>query len=158
MFAILYGNVLIHGNAETLTALFSSFLILDSRGCYDLLVSNESLAMSISDSKAAIDLLYVQHGIRDGSKCYVTWVPSDLNLANPLTKATTDAYREMKLFHTNKSWIVKFNAEFISARKMQRLRTQKRKEEEKQGLHFADMPDMWMEDAWLNVFATSFLR
>ncbi|CAK9056929.1 unnamed protein product [Durusdinium trenchii] len=141
MFAILYGHTLRLGKADTLTSMFTSLLIMDSRGCYDLLVSNESLAMSMSDSKAAIDLLHVQKGIQDGTNCFATWVPSDLNLANSLTKASTDAYREMKLFHTNKSWIVKFNEEFISARKMQRLRTQKKKEEQKQGLHFADMPE-----------------
>ena len=63
-----------------------------------------------------------------------------------------------KLFHTNKSWILKFNEDFISARKAQRLRTQQKKNDVKQGLHFAEMPDFWTEDAWSNVFATSFER
>ena len=120
MFATLYGHTLRLGKADALTSMFTSLLIMDSRGRYDLLVSNESLAMSMSDSKAAIDLLHhVQKGIQDGTNCFVTWVPSDLNLTNSLTKASMDAYREMKLFHTNKSWIVKFNQEFISARKVQ---------------------------------------
>ena len=127
MFAILHGHTLRLGKADTLTSMFTSLLIMNSRGCYDLLVSNESLAMSMSDSKAAIDLLHVQKGIQDDINCFATWVPSDLNLANSLTKPSMDAYREIKLFYTNKSWIVKFNEEFISARKMQRLRTQKKK-------------------------------
>ena len=42
MFAIMYGNTLKHGNAEALASTFTSFLIMDSRGCYDLVVSNES--------------------------------------------------------------------------------------------------------------------
>ena len=74
MFAILSGNTLQHGNAEALASIFTSFLIMDSRGCYDLVVSNESLAMSMSDSKAAIDLPHVQHGVRDGSNSFTSYV------------------------------------------------------------------------------------
>ena len=157
-FALLYGHDLIRGEADKLTALFTSFLIMDSRGCYDLLVGNESLAMSMEDSKAAIDLLHVQHGTSDGSNCFCTWVPSDLNLANSLTKATSDAFREMKLYHTRKSWIIKFNSEFISARKAQRLRVQKAKEEQDQNLHFADFPDQWFDDSWSALFGSPYQR
>jgi len=147
-FAILYGHELKRGQADKLTSLFISLVIMDSRGCFDLLASNESLAMSMGDSRSGIDLLHVQHGTQDGTNSYLTWVPSDLNLANSLTKASNEAYREMRLFNTRKSWVVRFNSEFVSARKAQRLRTQKTKEEKNQNLHLCSVPEDWYDDAW----------
>ena len=72
IFAILNGHTLRPGNADSLTSLFS-LLTMDSRGCYDLLVSNKSLAMSMTDPKARIELFHVQQGIRIGSLQTSIW-------------------------------------------------------------------------------------
>lgn len=125
---------------------------MDSRGCYDALVTNESLGTSIDDARASIDMIAVQQGTAPETLCHPTWVPSDLNLANSLTKCSTEAYRaEMALFHTKKSWIVRFNNEFISARKAQRLRRTKQLAEQKNHLHFCDIPEIW-DDSWALLF------
>ena len=125
---------------------------MDSRGCYDALVTNESLGTSIDDARASIDMIGVQQGTAPETMCHPTWVPSDLNLANSLTKCSVEAYREMALFHSRKAWIVRFNTEFVSARKAQRLRRAKQQEEEKNNLHFCHIPENWDEDSWASLF------
>ena len=97
-----------------------------------------------------LELIYYMFNmeLKMETNSYLTWVPSDLNLANSLTKASNEAYREMRLFNTRKSWVVRFNSEFVSARKAQRLRTQKTKEEKNQNLHLCSVPEDWYDDAW----------
>ena len=58
----------------------------------------------------------------------------------------------MALFHSRKAWIVRFNTEFVSARKAQRLRRAKQQEEEKNNLHFCQIPENWDEDCWASLF------
>ena len=156
--ALLYGHELKRGQADDLTSMFLSLLVTDSRGCYDLLVTNESLGMSTENAKTATDLLSVKHGIRDGSNCYLTWVPGDINLADGLTKVSTESFRTMALYHERKAWVIRFNEEFVSARKQQRLRREQQKAEAASSLHLADMPDTWCEDPWLATFGTSYER
>ena len=150
--SLMYNNKLTRTNAESLAASCLSLLIMDSRGCYDALVTNESLGTSIDDARASIDMIGVQQGTAPETMCHPTWVPSDLNLANSLTKCSVEAYREMALFHSRKAWIVRFNTEFVSARKAQRLRRAKQQEEEKNNLHFCHIPENWDEDSWASLF------
>ncbi|CAE7574883.1 CACNA1B, partial [Symbiodinium sp. CCMP2456] len=72
-----------------------------------------------------VEAMAIQKGIRDDGRCYFTWVPSDLNLADCLTKATAEAFKVAALYHERKAWVVRFNEEFVSARKQQRLRKTK---------------------------------
>ena len=78
----------------------------------------------MSNSKTGVELRSVQHGTRDGSRCYVTWVPSDLNIADALTKVSYEAFKVYSLYNSRKSWVEKFNSDFVSTRKQQRLRQQ----------------------------------
>ena len=75
-------------------------------------------------------------------------MPGDLNLADALTKVSSEAFKVMALYHERKAWIIKFNSEFVSARKQQRLRRLKQQEESKVNLHYADLPEQWLEDEW----------
>ncbi|CAE6971276.1 TY5A [Symbiodinium sp. KB8] len=156
--ALLYGHELCHGQADALTSMFVSLLITDSRGCYDLLASNESLGMAGEDAKTSVDLLSVKHGLRDGTQCYLAWVPGEMNLSDALTKVTAEAFKVMALYHERKSWIIRFEQEFVSARKQQRLRREKQKLEEKCGVHFADLPETWEDDVWTSTFAKAYQR
>ena len=54
-----------------------------------------------------------------------------MNLTDSLTKATYESFKVMALYHTKKSWVVRFNQEFVSARKQQRLRRAKELENSK---------------------------
>lgn len=125
--ALLHGKRLLRGNADELAACVESLLVTDSRGCYDALSNNDSPLLGMSNAKTGVELRSVQNGTREGSQCYITWVPSDLNLSDCVTKVSYEAFRVWALFNSRKSWIVKFNDEFISARKQQKLRQQQGK-------------------------------
>lgn len=129
--AILNGERLVRGCATDLTSMMESLLVMDSRGCFDSITTSESVMLGMANARTGVEMLHVQHGTDDRSRCYPTWVPGDINLADALTKNTYEAYKVMALYHTNKSWIVRFNSEFVSARKQQKLRRQKALEESK---------------------------
>ena len=131
----MYGNQLHRHNADELAASMESLLVMDSRGCYDAITSSDSALLGMNNARTGVEMLHVQRGTRDKMRCYPTWVPSDMNLADGLTKVTPDAFKVMALYHERKSWVVRFNEEFVSARKQQRLRRQKEQEERKQNLH-----------------------
>lgn len=63
---------------------------------------NDSAVLGMQLARTGVEMLHVQKGTHDDSNCHPTWVPSDLNLADSLTKA-------------NKTWVVRFNHEFVSA-------------------------------------------
>ena len=54
-----------------------------------------------------------------------------MNLADNLTKITYESFKTMALYHTKKTWMVRFNREFVSARKTQKLRRAKQLKETK---------------------------
>ena len=62
--------------------MFISLRATDSRGCCDLVATNEFLGMSTESAKTAVDLFSANHGLRNGMNCYFAWVPSDMNLAD----------------------------------------------------------------------------
>ena len=127
VWALLHGENLIRGNADDLASKVTSLLITDSRGCYDALTNSESPLCGMNSAKTGVEIQAVQRGIREGSNCFLTWTPSDMNLSDVMTKVSVEAFRLWALWQTRKTWIVKFNDEFISARKQQRLRKQQGK-------------------------------
>ena len=129
--AIINGEKLTRKNADQLTSMMESLLVMDSRGCYDALTTNDSVMLGMSNARTGVEMLHVQRGTQDESNCYPTWVPGDMNLSDSLTKATYESFKVMALYHTNKTWVVRFNEEFVSARKQQKLRRAKQQEEMK---------------------------
>ena len=124
---LLYGERLLRGNADKLTSCVESLLIMDSRGCFDSLSNSDSPLLGMNNAKTGVELRSVQYGIREGSRCYPTWAPSDMNIADALTKVSYEAFKVWSLWQSRKTWVVRFNSEFVSARKQQKLRQQQGK-------------------------------
>lgn len=125
--SLLYGEELRRGEADRLASLTESLLVMDSRGCYDALSNSDSPLLGMNNAKTGVELMSVQRGIREGTNCHPTWTPSDMNISDCMTKVTTEAFKVWALWQSRKSWIVKFNDEFISARRQQKLRRQQGK-------------------------------
>ena len=141
IFALLYGLKLRRNNSESLAATFLSFLIMDSRGCYDALTNTETPGLSMENARSSVDILGISQGLEEDTNQHPAWVPGDMNLADSLTKNSVEAWKTFMLYLQRKSWVLKFNDSFISARKQQKLRRQKRQQE-----IGADIPEEWLED------------
>ena len=124
IWSLLYGLKLNRRNANDLTSEALSFLIMDSRGCYDALTGTETPGLSMENAKSSVDILQASQGLTPEMNSHPAWVPGDINLADSLTKDSPDARKTMMLYHARKSWILKFDNSFVSARKQQRLRRQ----------------------------------
>ena len=152
MWALLNGLTLKRDNADILAATFLAFLIMDSRGCYDALTGTETPGLSMDNSRSSVDILATSQGLTESSNCHAAWVPGDWNLADSLTKHSTESQKTMMLYHQRKSWILKFNNEFISARKQQKMRRQKAQSMQD------DLPDEWWSDPFARRFGTALER
>ena len=71
---------------------------MDNRGCYDALSNSDSPLLGMNSAKTGIELMAVQRGTRDGSNCYPTWVPSDMNLADCMTKVAAETFKIWTLY------------------------------------------------------------
>lgn len=146
---LLYGCKLLRANADHITSQVESLLITDSRGVYDCLSNSDSPLLGMSNAKSGVELMAVQRGLRSGSNCYITWVPSDLNISDALTKVSYEAFKVYALWLKRRTWVVRFEKEFISARRQQKLRMQQGKAKHV----FMDpvMPDDFIDDGfWPN--------
>lgn len=149
MWSLLYGMKLQRGKAEELTAMIESLLIMDSRGVYDATTMSESSFCGMNNARSGVEAMSIQRGVRPESRCYATWVPGDVNLADALTKNTTEAYKVYQLYLDRQSWCVRFDNEFISARKQQKLRRMKAQQDSKllSAISFHECEDeFWYED------------
>ena len=91
--ALLNGKELTRSNAATLASSMESLLITDSRGLYDAITSSDSPLLGMNNARTGIEATAIQKGLRDDGRCYLTWVPSDMNLADSLTKATRESFK-----------------------------------------------------------------
>ena len=76
----------------------------------------------------------------------MTWVPSDMNLGDALTKVHPDALRVIQLYLDRRTWCVRFADEFVSARQAQRLRKLKGKANEKLNALIHHLPEEDVEE------------
>ena len=152
LWAMMYGNILNRSNADFLTSLVLSFLVMDSRGVYDALTGTETPGLSMENSKSSVDILSTSQGLEEHMNSHPAWVPGNLNLADALTKHSAEAWKTMVMYHAKKSWILKFNDEFVSARKQTKMR--KQKQQECQNV----FPDEWFEDPFEIRFGTDLIR
>ena len=143
--SILYGEVLNRTNSEHLASLVESLLIMDSRGCFDALSNSDSPLLGMSNAKTGVEMMSVQRGVRDGSNCYLTWVPSDVNLSDCMTKVTPEAFKTYMLWQQRKTWSIRFDDEFVSARKQQKLRRTKAEQDQVKNAPFDPWPDEYMD-------------
>ncbi|CAK9012313.1 Cytoplasmic dynein 1 heavy chain 1 [Durusdinium trenchii] len=128
VWALIYGKKLKRANADELTACVESLLVMDSRGCYDALSNSDSPLLGMNNAKTGTELMAVQRGLQPHMRCYPTWTPSDMNLSDCMTKVSTEAFKVYALYLTRKTWIIRFNEEFVAARKQQKLRRQQGKQ------------------------------
>ena len=84
--ALINGQELTRTNAKALASKMESLLVTDSRGLYDAISSSDSPLLGMSNSRTGVEASAIQKGVREDGKCYLTWVPSDMNLADCLTK------------------------------------------------------------------------
>ena len=145
MWALAHGERLMRGCADDLAASVESLLVMDSRGCYDALSNSDSPLLGMNSAKTGVELMAVQRGIREGTRCYPTWTPSDMNLSDCMTKVSNDAFRVWALYESRKTWIIRFNEEFVAARKAQRLRRQQGRAPHAM---LDPTPDDELEDMW----------
>lgn len=96
----------------------------------------------MENSKSSVDILSASQGMNEQSNCHPAWVPSNLNLADALTKHTAESMKTIMMYRRRKSWIIKFDDDFISARKQAKLRRQKNVQE----TMFTNALEEWCED------------
>ena len=142
--ALMHGEKLKRANAHELASRMESLLVTDSRGVYDAISMSESALLGMNNSRTGVDVTIIQEALRRDGRCYLTWVPSDMNLADSLTKATPDAYKVAATFLERKRWAIRFNEEFVSARKQQRLRRQQQ--------HLEDASRAPLTPEWSSLF------
>ena len=152
LWSMMFGHVLNRSNAEDLAAICLSFLIMDSRGVYDALTGTETPGLALENTRASVDLLATSQGIEEGTHCHPAWVPSNLNLADPLTKHSVESWKTMQMFLARKAWVLKFNNEFVSARKAQKLKKAKQNEP------IFSFPDDWFEEYFDQQFGANLNR
>ena len=124
LWACLNGKQMRRGLQHELARETIGLLVMDSKGCYDALTRIESAGLGMVHAKDGVEMLSLRDSTGDKERCYPCWVPSDLNLGDALTKDTADSRKVWALFHQRKTWVIKFSAEFISARKSQKLKRQ----------------------------------
>ena len=83
---LINGEKMNRTNPDQLASMVESLLVTDSRGIYDAVSASDSPMLGINNSRTGIEALAVQQGLRRDGRCYLTWVPSDMNLADALTK------------------------------------------------------------------------
>ena len=151
MMSILHGYTLTRYNSEELVSTYLSFLVMDSRGCYDALTGTETPGLSMESARGSVDIWATAQGLEDGCNQHPAWVPGNINLSDGLTKHGAEAYKTMTLYLQKKAWVLKFNDQFVSARKQQKLRKQKKSESELGALELDD-------DIFSNPFGSNFQR
>lgn len=153
LFALLQGLELKRDNSDMLASTFLSFLVMDSRGCYDALTNTEVPGMSMENSRSSLDILAISQGISEESNQHPAWVPGDMNLADAFTKHSAEAWKTFMLYLQRKTWVLRCNDQFVSARKQQKLR--RKKQAEQAG---ASYPDEWYEDPFSRKFGIEVAR
>lgn len=143
--SILYGETLGRTNADALASLVESLLIMDSRGCFDALSNSDSSLLGMNNSRTGVEMMSVQRGVRDGTNSYLTWAPSNLNIADAMTKVSPEAFKAYMLWLQRKTWVVKFDEEFVSARKQQKLRRLKAERDKPMNAKLDIWPEEYMD-------------
>ena len=117
----MHGERINRKNAELLAAKNASLLVMDSKGCYDALTRLESHGLGMKHDRDGVQMLGLRAGTTSMSRQMPTWCPGDLNLGDSLTKDTLEARRCMAYYLAKKTWRIRFDPDFVSARKRHRL-------------------------------------
>ena len=66
---------IVRSNADFLTSLVLSFLVMDSRGVYDALTGTETPGLSMENSNSSVDILSTSQGLEEHMNSHPAWVP-----------------------------------------------------------------------------------
>jgi hypothetical protein len=128
LWANLNGVQLLRGEQNQTAALMKSLLIMDSKGFFDACTRQESAQLGMKSAKDGVEALAVHDATQPETNCTPTWCPGDLNLADMLTKDSAESRKVSALYQARKTWIIRFDKDFVSARKQQKLRRAKLQE------------------------------
>ena len=127
--ANLNGVQLLRGEQNQTAALMRSLLIMDSKGFFDACTRQESAQLGMKSAKDGVEALAVHDATQPDTNCTPTWCPGDLNLADMLTKDSAESRKVAALYQARKTWIIRFDKDFVSAQKQQKLRRAKLQEQ-----------------------------
>jgi hypothetical protein len=119
--AVIHGHDLTAATMEHVVAMTSTHLIVDSKGVYDAILNKETFGIGMADSRTGVEVLHAKVHPGEAHQQWLLWCSSDLNLADVITKDTTDARKPMALWQSQKTLIVKYDPSFVSARRKQQL-------------------------------------
>jgi hypothetical protein len=129
LWAVIHGCDLTAATMEHVAATTSTYLIVDSKGVYDAIHNKETFGIGMADSRTGVEVLHVKVHLGEAHKQWLLWCSSDLNLADGMTKDTPEARKPMALWQSRKTWIVKYDPNFVSARRKQQLNRKVRDQE-----------------------------
>ena len=101
----------------------------------------------MKSAKDGVKALAVHNATQPESRCTPTWCPGDLNLSDMLTKDSLESRKVAALYLQRKTWVVRFDKDFVSARKQQKLRRQQQKQHVNNEPDFRDDLDAY-EATW----------
>ena len=118
-----------------------SILVGDSRGIYDAVHNKETMGIGLNDARTGVEVLHVKNNIGHDKRQHVRWAPSDLNLSDGLTKDSSEARKPFALWQARRTWVIRHDDDFMSARKRQKLRATEEKtgKGESQELEYFDL-------------------
>ena len=75
-------------------------------------------------------MLHVKANCGPDKRQHVAWAPGDLNLTDGLTKDTAESRKPLALWQARRTWIIRYDEGFMSARKRQKANRQAAQEQQ----------------------------
>ncbi|CAK0838883.1 unnamed protein product, partial [Prorocentrum cordatum] len=120
LWSVMHGVPVTAHTQEEVAQSMTSVLVIDSRGVYDSVHNKESFGIGLSDARTGVEVLHVKANCGPEKNQHQVWVPSDLNLTDGLTKDSPEARKPLALWLARRTWIIRYDEDFMSARKRQR--------------------------------------
>ncbi|CAK0814911.1 unnamed protein product [Prorocentrum cordatum] len=120
LWSVMHGVPVTAHTQEEVAQSMTSVLVIDSRGVYDSVHNKESFGIGLSDARTGVEVLHVKANCGPEKNQHLVWVPSDLNLTDGLTKDSPEARKPLALWLARRTWIIRYDEDFMSARKRQR--------------------------------------
>eukprot|EP00969_Alexandrium_andersonii_P273301 12079224-Alexandrium_andersonii.AAC.1 len=93
-----------------------------------------------------VEVLALRQSTSPESRCLPTWVPGDLNLADALTKDGPEARRSLSFAMLKRSWVLKFDPDFISAKKRHKLNAKKAEPDSEVNSNYLDITNQYLAE------------
>ncbi|CAK0875282.1 unnamed protein product [Prorocentrum cordatum] len=120
LWSVMHGVPVTAHTQEEVAQSMTSVLVIDSRGVHDSVRNKESFGIGLSDARTGVEVLHVKANCGPEKNQHLVWVPSDLNLTDGLTKDSPEARKPLAMWLARRTWIIRYDEDFMSARKRQR--------------------------------------